>query len=58
MTLNLKHRQPTTRGREGGRAAVFSKLDLLEPSAPPQVIMTLESKCEIRIHSEIIEPAG
>jgi hypothetical protein len=41
-----------------GQSASFSNLQLLEPSAPPQIIMTLESKCEVRIQSEIIDPVG
>jgi hypothetical protein len=51
LTLNNKW---SGRGQSGS----FSKVYLLEPSAPPQVIMTLESKREVRIQSETIEPAG
>ena len=37
----------TTGGREGGKR-----------SAPPQATMTPEPKCEVKIQSQIIEPAG
>ena len=53
VTLTFNY---TRSGR--GQSDSFSDLYIDRPSAPPQVIMTLESKCEVRIQSEIIEPAG
>jgi len=53
VTLTVNNTQ-SGRGQSGS----FSNLYLLKPSAPPQVSKTLESKCEVRIQSEIICPAG
>jgi len=41
-----------------GQSGDFSNLYLDKHSAPPQVSMTLESKCEVKIPSEIIDTAG
>ena len=40
-----------------GQSGPYIDLNLVRPSAPPQVIMTLESKCKVIIQSEIIDSA-
>ena len=52
-TLILNYRRS-----ERGQSGSFFKVYLFEPSAPPQVTMTLESKCKVRIESEATDPAG